>query len=126
MKSASLKSTCNLLHMDLPQALLHSAAVFTQPTPTVQRLAPNASDFEQEPPLVLIVDHDRIARFQLKHALHKEGYQVVEAADGMQCLDLYRRLSPDIVLMDAILPVMDGFTCCATLRSLPEDQARPV
>jgi diguanylate cyclase (GGDEF)-like protein len=126
MKGASLKSTCNLQYMNLPQALFHSAAVFTQPTQTIQRSAPNASDFEQEPPLVLIVDDDRIARFQLKHALHKEGYQVVEATDGMQCLDLYRRLSPDIVLMDAILPGMDGFTCCATLRSLPEDQAAPI
>ncbi|KAM3091494.1 diguanylate cyclase domain-containing protein [Phormidesmis sp. 146-12] len=75
---------------------------------------------------MLVVDDDRLTRFQLRHALEQEQYQVVEVTDGMQCLDLYTRLKPDIVLMDALMPVMDGFTCCAALRALPGNHAAPV
>jgi diguanylate cyclase (GGDEF)-like protein len=78
----------------------------------------NSSLTTDERPLILIVDDDRFMRVQLRQTLENEGYQVEEAADGKQALEAYMRLRPDIVLLDAIMPVMDGFACCAQLQKL--------
>jgi diguanylate cyclase (GGDEF)-like protein len=78
----------------------------------------NSSLTTDERPLILIVDDDRFMRVQLRQTLENEGYQVEEAADGKQALEAYVRLRPDIVLLDAIMPVMDGFACCAQLQKL--------
>lgn len=83
-------------------------------------------NFNQEPPLVLVADDDPVIRLQLRHVLESEQYQVVEVSDGMQCLDLYIQSKPDLVLLDALMPVMDGFTCCAALRSLHKECLAPV
>lgn len=77
-------------------------------------------------PLVLVVDDEVIMRLQVKRALEQEGYRVIEAIDGEQCLNLYSQLSPDIVLLDAIMPIMDGFDCCAKLREMTNTQLAPV
>lgn len=69
-------------------------------------------------PLILIVDDDRYMRTQLRQKLESEGYQVEEAENGRQALEVYARLRPDIVLLDVIMPIMDGFTCCAQLHKL--------
>jgi diguanylate cyclase (GGDEF)-like protein len=74
-----------------------------------------------EPPLILVVDDDRFMRDLLRQAMEKEGYRVAEAENGQQGLDAYIRLNPDIVLLDAIMPVMDGFTCCTQLQRLSGD-----
>jgi diguanylate cyclase (GGDEF)-like protein len=78
----------------------------------------NSSFTTDAPPLILIVDDDRFMRVQLRQTLENEGYQVEEAGDGKQALEAYSRLRPDIVLLDAIMPVMDGFACCAQLQKL--------
>ncbi|MDX2215600.1 MAG: EAL domain-containing protein [Oculatellaceae cyanobacterium bins.114] len=69
-------------------------------------------------PLVLIVDDDRSMRTILKIAISKEGYRVVEAKNGQQAIALYHELHPDLILLDAMMPEMDGFACCAHLQSL--------
>ncbi|MTJ49800.1 diguanylate cyclase [Dolichospermum sp. UHCC 0259] len=55
---------------------------------------------------------------QLRHAMEKEGYQVMVAGDGKAALDICMNSLPDIVLLDAVMPVMDGFVCCAQLHAL--------
>jgi signal transduction histidine kinase/DNA-binding response OmpR family regulator len=65
--------------------------------------------------LVLIVDDDLGMRRILRHLIEQEGFQVLEAANGQEALELYQRHSPDLVLLDAMMPVMDGFTCCRQL-----------
>ena len=75
-------------------------------------------DFEKNPPLILVVDDDKTVRFVLRRAMEKKGYHIAEAADGEQCLASCKQLKPDLVLLDAMLPEMDGFTCCAQLLSL--------
>jgi len=80
--------------------------------PTVQDSS--ASD----PPLVLVVDDDRSMRALLKGVIAKEGYRVVEATNGQQAIELFQQMSPDLVLLDAMMPEMDGFTCCRSLRQL--------
>lgn len=68
------------------------------------------------PPLILVADDDKVMRVCLRHAMEQEGYQVVEAVDGESCLAIYSQLQPDVVLLDAVMPVMDGFTCCDRIR----------
>ncbi|MBD1862510.1 MULTISPECIES: response regulator [Trichocoleus] len=77
-------------------------------------------------PLVLLIDDDRSMRLLLAQAIKQEGYQVVEAKDGKEGLALYQQVHPDIILMDALMPIMDGFACCAQLRTLPGGDRVPV
>lgn len=74
-------------------------------------------------PIILVVDDDQLTRQMLRRVMEKEGYQVVEAADGKQGLDAYKRLKPHLVLLDALMPVMDGFTCCTQLQMLDAHNA---
>ncbi|MBD2086872.1 PleD family two-component system response regulator [Trichocoleus sp. ST-U3] len=80
----------------------------------------------QEPSIVLVVDDDRIMRQLLCQAMQQEGYQVVEASNGEECLSAYVRFQPHIVLLDAMMPVMDGFTCCSRLQDIPSCDRTPV
>ncbi|MES2899587.1 MAG: EAL domain-containing protein [Pseudomonadota bacterium] len=77
-------------------------------------------------PQVLIVDDDRSTRSTLRHTLQRDGFRVEEAADGAQALMMLRRFQPDVILMDAVMPVMDGFTACARMQELPGGRAIPV
>ena len=70
------------------------------------------------PPLILVADDDRTIRLLLREAMEQEGYRVVEVTDGKQCIDAYMTVQPDIVLLDAVMPVMDGFTCCKQLLQI--------
>jgi light-regulated signal transduction histidine kinase (bacteriophytochrome)/CheY-like chemotaxis protein len=65
-------------------------------------------------------------RIQLRRAMEQVGYQVAEASNGEEGLAVYTRLHPDIVLLDAMMPVMDGFTCCAQLKTLPGSDRTPI
>ncbi|MEH2245297.1 GGDEF domain-containing response regulator [Nostoc sp.] len=75
----------------------------------------------KQPPLILLADHDKTIRVLLRKAMEQEGYRVVEVNDGKQCLDAYETIKPDIVLLDAVMPVMDGFTCCERLRQIAKN-----
>ncbi len=81
---------------------------------------------EDNSPLILLADDDRSMRSLLRLAMEEEGYTVAEAKNGEQCLAEFKRLQPDMVLLDAVMPVMDGFTCCSQLRSLPGGEHTPV
>jgi DNA-binding response OmpR family regulator len=65
---------------------------------------------------VLIVDDDDGIRASLRLALEDQGYSVVEAPDGETALDRVRTATPDVVVLDLMLPGMDGFECCRQLR----------
>jgi two-component system cell cycle response regulator len=67
--------------------------------------------------LVLVVDDDLVIQMQLRYAMEKEGYEVIVASNGKIALDICLNSPPDIVLLDAMMPVMDGFTCCAQLHA---------
>lgn len=75
---------------------------------------------------VLVVDDDHSLIALLTLVLSQEGYEVAEAFDGEECLIKYSSFQPDIILIDAIMPEMDGFTCCERLRSLPDAQNIPI
>jgi two-component system, OmpR family, response regulator len=65
---------------------------------------------------VLIVEDDETLRGVLKYNLAKEGYQVFTAADGLQALELARREKPALILLDLMLPKLDGLEVCRILR----------
>jgi CheY-like chemotaxis protein len=101
------------------------AAILSTTEPREQQTV--SSDRSQEQTsLILVVDDDRSTRTLLKLAMEEEGYRVVDAKDGEQCLAVFGRLRPDMVLLDAIMPEMDGFTCCERLRELPESINTPI
>ncbi len=76
--------------------------------------------------LILIVDDNALMRSQLRELLEFAGYQVAEASNGKEGLLLYAQLQPDMVLLDAVMDEIDGFTCCAKLRSLPNGENVPI
>jgi DNA-binding response OmpR family regulator len=65
---------------------------------------------------VLIVDDDDGIRTSLRLALEDNGYEVREATDGEAALGEVREHVPDVVILDLMLPGMDGFECCRQLR----------
>ena len=76
--------------------------------------------------LVLVVDDDRSTRSTLRYTLQREGFRVEEAENGAQALVMLRRIQPDVILMDAMMPVMDGFEACGKIQELPQGRAIPV
>jgi len=86
----------------------------------------NSTEIQPGSYSILVADDDRFTRLMLQAALEEEGYQVVEACDGKECLKVYKRTQPDLVLMDAMMPEMDGFECCQQLLALPGSQHIPI
>ena len=66
---------------------------------------------------VLIVEDDRNIQELLQLYLEKEGYAVTVAADGGQGLAKFRAIKPDLVLLDVMMPVMDGWAVCKAIRA---------
>ncbi|MFY7787006.1 MAG: response regulator transcription factor, partial [Thermoflexibacteraceae bacterium] len=69
---------------------------------------------------VLIVDDEPDILEMLKYNLEKEGYEVKTAADGKKALTVAKTFLPELILMDIMMPVMDGVEACRQLRTLPE------
>lgn len=65
---------------------------------------------------LLIVEDDQTLRETLAYNLTREGYEVIEAGTGVAALDLAREHKPDLVLLDVMLPELDGLTVCRALR----------
>ncbi len=76
--------------------------------------------------LVLVVDDDRSTRAALRYALQRSGFSVEEAIDGIRALAMLDRIIPDVILMDAMMPMMDGFAACAKLQEHPRGKDIPV
>jgi len=75
---------------------------------------------------ILIVDDDRLIRRTLTGVLRPEGFAVVEAESGEKALEVYAEARPDLVLLDVVLPGINGFETCRQLRSRHGDDAAPV
>ncbi len=69
-------------------------------------------------PLALVVDDEPLMRTFVREALEQSGHDVCEAENGEQALERFAERRPDIVLMDILMPGMDGFTACSQLRGL--------
>ncbi|HEY9849815.1 MAG TPA: response regulator [Leptolyngbyaceae cyanobacterium] len=66
---------------------------------------------------VLLIDDEEALRESLTYTLIKEGYQVTSAADGMSALKLFHKQVPDVIILDLMLPGIDGMEICWRLRA---------
>jgi two-component system alkaline phosphatase synthesis response regulator PhoP len=71
---------------------------------------------------VLVVDDEEPILELLKYNLEKGGYEVKTASDGSRAVDIARKFIPDLVLLDIMMPKMDGVETCRMLRDIPELQ----
>ena len=79
-----------------------------------------------ETSLVLVVDDDPMIRVLVTETLQQIGFAVEEAENGKQAIDFLERCQPDVVLMDVLMPEMDGFQACQAFRALPQGKHVPV
>jgi len=77
-------------------------------------------------PLVMIVDDSPTEVHVMKTALENEGYRTISATDGAQCLRLVRQSRPDLILMDVVMPGVNGFEATRTLVRDPDTSAIPI
>jgi CheY-like chemotaxis protein len=75
---------------------------------------------------MLVVDDDPAARETLRRALHKEGWAISEAENGRHALEQMRISQPDIILLDLMMPEMDGFEFIEEMKKAPLWQSIPV
>ena len=75
---------------------------------------------------ILVVDDDPIARTLMHETLAADGYSVIEAADGMEGYLLYHEYRPDLMLLDLMMPRMDGYQLCRILRARAESASAPI
>ncbi len=75
---------------------------------------------------ILLVEDNEMNRDMLSRRLAKRGFEVVMAVDGAQGVEMARSASPDLILMDMSLPVMDGWTATRTLKADASTSAIPV
>lgn len=77
-------------------------------------------------PKVLIVDDDQIIRTLLRHALSSETYQLLEASNGRQALEVVDSEMPDLILLDVMMPELNGIQVLRSLKSQEHTQHIPV
>ena len=75
---------------------------------------------------VLIVEDENDIRQNLAFSLKREGFNIIEAADGEQALAAAMSKKPDIVLLDLMIPKIDGLSVCKRLQAAPETENIPV
>jgi DNA-binding response OmpR family regulator len=71
-----------------------------------------------DPPRILLVDDNEQLLHVLRSSLEQEGYQVAVAADGQQALDRAAAWRPDVIVLDAVMPNLDGWAACERLRQV--------
>ena len=119
--------------LELPRRVLpdpdEPAATLSSPSPSVQ-VTPRDSATPTPPIItrgtVLAIDDDADARELIRRFLLREGFRVELAADGAQGLELARRLRPDLITLDVMMPGMDGWAVLSNLKADPELALIPV
>ncbi len=69
---------------------------------------------------VLVVDDEEAILELLKYNLEKQGYEVKTAADGFEGVEVAKKLQPDLILLDIMMPKQDGVETCRQIREIPE------
>ena len=86
----------------------------------------HASGDGQQPKKVLIVDDDDEVASTLGSMIERHGFQTVRAENGAVALSKIQNERPDVILLDIVMPVMDGFQLLSVLRKMPEARDIPV
>ncbi|HJH29867.1 MAG TPA: response regulator [Methanosarcinaceae archaeon] len=93
------------------------------PENMIKDLLEELSDTRQK---ILIVDDELDTLTALKRALEADNYNVVEAADGLSAIEMVKAEKPDVVLLDLMMPEIDGFGVCKRLRLDPIYKQIPI
>ncbi|WP_151771952.1 response regulator transcription factor [Streptomyces abyssomicinicus] len=75
---------------------------------------------------ILVVDDSEVIRQLIRVNLELEGFEVVTAADGAECLEVIHQVRPDVVTLDVVMPRLDGLGTAARLRSDPGTRDLPL
>lgn len=75
--------------------------------------------------IMVVEDYDD-TRYFLKQLLEKKGYQVLEAANGQEAIEVAQREHPDLIVMDLDLPILDGIGATQYLRQQPDTKHLPI
>jgi len=81
---------------------------------------------QANPQTVLLVEDTEDNRFMMRRLLEMTGYRVVEAMNGEEAVKLAKTESPNLILMDLSLPVIDGLAATRLIRKLPELESTPI
>ena len=123
--SVDTGSLSSLVDMDDPDAILENARetymltlrVSGEPLSifvTLRELAPNVLSGKK----VLVADDSRMIRTILGRAFKKQGCQVIEAVDGRNAIEKFRERQPDLIIMDMVMPQMDGLEAVGKIRQI--------
>ena len=93
-------------------------AILKGPVPTAPQVAPHAK--------ILVADDSEAERTAARNALTEAGYQVFEAVDGQQALEVFARERPDLVLLDVVMPRLTGLETCRILKAKTQQSYLPV
>ncbi|XGV97108.1 MAG: PleD family two-component system response regulator [Leptolyngbya sp. BL-A-14] len=96
------------------------------PTSHLHSTLPNRTLINEQIASVLIVDDEKALRLVLCRAMEKEGYRAIHASSGERCLALCQEQLPGVILLDAMMPGMDGFQCCKQLKDRFGDRCPPI
>ena len=88
--------------------------------------APLSDDDLLGQPRVLLVDDDEVNLLLTAIALRERGFAITEATSGERAIQILADWSPDVLVLDALMPGLDGFETCRELRSLPGFESMPV
>lgn len=75
---------------------------------------------------VLVVDDEEYIQHILNFSFGAEGYEVITAADGEEAVSIARSEKPDIIVLDIMMPKMDGYEACKQIKADPQTQDIPV
>ncbi len=75
---------------------------------------------------ILIVDDSQTVLLMEKMILKQEPYELIVASNGQQAVDLAAEHQPDLILLDVVMPVMDGFEACKLLRQRTATRSTPI
>ena len=81
---------------------------------------------QAEPQTVLLVEDTEDNRFMMRRLLEMTGYRVVEAMNGEEAVRLAQSESPNLILMDLSLPIIDGLAATRLIRKLPKLASTPI
>ena len=75
---------------------------------------------------ILVVDDEKNIRELVKFNLESRGFKVIEAADGEEALNLVKTMAPDLIILDLMLPKIDGLEVCRILKGDPSTKKLPI
>jgi CheY-like chemotaxis protein len=130
-RSSGIETVGDFLKMELNDALLIRSVtkdVFKTIHTLIEqtRGGGGSTDLLYRQKTVLVVEDDEVMRVTLTEVLSQAGYDVLEAGNGQQALDVFDQHHPDLVVVDLMMPEIDGFGVCSALRKRSNPAKTPI